>query len=62
VRICIDDLSPSAGAWELEAYEPSDLWLIEVYNNGGRVRVYSRWFIDQIARTKQGEIRSNPIC
>jgi hypothetical protein len=62
VRICIDDLSPSAGAWELEAYEPSDLWLIEVYNNGGRVRVYSRWFIDQIARTKQGEISSNPIC
>ncbi len=62
VRICIDDVSPSAGARELEAYEPSDLWLIEVYNNGGRVRVYSRWFIDQIARTKQGEIRPNPIC
>lgn len=62
VRICIDDVSPSAGARELEAYEPSDLWLIEVFNNGSRVRVYSRWFIDQIARTKQGEIRPNPIC
>ena len=62
VRICIDDVSPRAGARELEAYEPSDLWLIEVYNNGSRVRLYSRWFIDQIARTKQGEISRNPIC
>ncbi len=62
VRICIDDVSPSVGARDLEAYEPSDLWLIEVFNNGGRVRVYSRWFIDQVARTKQGEIKLNPIC
>jgi len=62
VRICIDDLRPPAGASTLESYDPSDLWLVEIYNYGSRVRVYSRWFVDRIARTKQGMVSFNPPC
>jgi hypothetical protein len=62
VRICIDDMSPNGGAVELEAYEPLDVWLIEIYNDGQTVHVYSRWYIDQVARTKQGQVAFNPRC
>lgn len=62
VRLCVDDMSPIGGARELEAYLPSDLWLIEVYREGREVRVYSRWFIDQIIRTRHGEVRRTPMC
>jgi len=62
IRICIDDLRPPAGASTLESYDPSDLWLVEIYDNGSRVRVYSRWFVDRIARTKQGMVSFNPPC
>jgi hypothetical protein len=62
IRICIDDLRPPAGASTLESYDPSDLWLVEIYNHGSRVRVYSRWFVDRLARTKQGMLSFNPPC
>jgi len=62
VRICIDDQRPPAGASTLESYDPSGLWLVEIYSNGSRVRVYSRWFVDRIARTKQGMVSFNPPC
>ncbi|MEM7416323.1 MAG: carboxypeptidase-like regulatory domain-containing protein [Gemmatimonadota bacterium] len=62
VRLCIDDTRPSAGARALEALDPADLWLIEMYNEGREVRVYTRWFIDNTLRARQGEIRLNPIC
>lgn len=62
VRLCIDDTRPSAGARALEILDPADLWLIEMYNEGREVRVYTRWFIEQTLRTRQGEIRLNPIC
>jgi hypothetical protein len=62
VRICIDDVRPPAGASTLDSYNPSDLWLVEIYDNGSRVRVYSRWFVDRIARTRQGMLSFNPPC
>jgi hypothetical protein len=62
VRMCIDDVRPPAGASTLESYHPSDLWLVEIYGNGSRVRVYTRWFVDRIARTKQGMVSFNPPC
>ena len=62
VRLCIDDSSPIRGARELEAYAPSDLWLMEVYREGREVRVYTRWFIERVIRTRQGELRRIPIC
>jgi hypothetical protein len=62
IRICIDDLRPPAGASTLESFDPADLWLVEIYNNGSRVRVYSRWFVDRLARTKQGMLSFNPPC
>ena len=62
IRVCIDDSSPIGGARELEVYSPSDLWLIEVYQEGREVRVYSRWFIDHIIQTRQGELRRIPMC
>ncbi len=62
VRLCIDDSSPIRGARELEAYAPSDLWLMEVYREGREVRVYTRWFIERVIRTRRGELRRIPIC
>lgn len=62
IRICMDDAHLTAGASELESYEPADVWLVEIYNNGGRVRVYTRWFVNQIARTRQGQLSINPVC
>ena len=62
VRICVDDVRPPAGASELDAYEPSDLWLVEIFGFGSHVRVYTRWFVDQMARGKQGLVSLNPPC
>lgn len=62
VRLCIDDASPIRGARELEAYTPSDLWLMEIYREGREVRVYTRWFIERVIRTRRGELRRIPIC
>ena len=62
VQLCIDDNNLHRGARELEAYAPSDLWLIEVYREGREIRVYSRWFIDDLIRRRQGEIRRIPMC
>lgn len=62
IRICVDDVRPPAGASVLESYEPSDLWLVEIRGNGRSVRVYSRWFVDRVARAEQGLIAFNPPC
>lgn len=62
IRLCVDDASPIRGARELEAIAPSDLWLMEVYQEGREVRIYTRWFIERVIRTRQGELRRIPIC
>lgn len=62
IRICIDDHRPPAGASALGSYDPSDLWLVEIYNRGRSVRVYSRWFVARIARDEEGLIPMNPSC
>jgi hypothetical protein len=62
IRICVDDARPAAGASVLDSYKPADLWLVEIRGNGDSVRVYSRWFVDRIARTQQGFVALNPPC
>jgi hypothetical protein len=62
IRICIDDYRPPAGASALASYEPSDLWLVEIYDRGRSVRAYSRWFVARIARDDEGLIPMNPSC
>lgn len=62
IRICIDDQRPPAGASALTSYDPSDLWLVEIYDRGRSVRVYSRWFVNRIAGSQQGLIPMNPSC
>lgn len=62
IRICVDDFRPPAGASALASYAPSDLWLVEIYDRGRSVRVYSRWFVAGIARDDQGLIPMNPSC
>jgi hypothetical protein len=62
IRICIDDERPPAGASALASFDPSDLWLVEIYDRGRSVRVYSRWFVTQVIRSEGGLIPINPSC
>jgi hypothetical protein len=45
LQVCIDEI-PVSGLHELATYDPKDLYLMEVYNSGLQVRVYTRWFIE----------------
>ncbi len=62
IRICIDDERPPAGASALTWYAPSDLWLVEIFDRGRSVRVYSRRFVNRIAGIEEGLIPMNPSC
>lgn len=62
IRICVDDQRPPAGASALASYDPSDLWLVEIYDRGRSVRVYSRWFVTQVVRSEGGLIPMSPSC
>lgn len=62
VGLCVDDAPLNGGARDLEALDPADLWLVELYNEGRDIRIYTRWFIDNTLRTREGRLRRNPIC
>jgi hypothetical protein len=62
IGVCIDEVVPPAGASGLGAYEPSDLWLVEIYDNGRRIRAYSRWFVARMAREEGGLIPLTMTC
>jgi len=48
VRVCIDERPAFAGARELEGFDSRELYLVELYDWGSQVRVYSRWYVDRM--------------
>mgnify|MGYP004108025775 CR=1 FL=1 len=50
VSLCIDEVPAWGGAAELDTYDPSELYLVEIYGRGQQVRVYTRWFVEQAMR------------
>jgi hypothetical protein len=49
-RIYVDE-APAIGGWdELATYSPSDLYLVEVYSQGGEIRAYTHNFMERMAR------------
>lgn len=45
--ICIDEVPAYGGAADLDAYLPEDLYLVEIYDRGREVRVYTNWFVEK---------------
>ena len=53
VRICIDERPAWGGRDELEAYRPEELYMVEVYDWGRAVRVYTNWYVDKVMKKPQ---------
>ena len=45
--ICIDEVPAYGGAEDLDAYIPEDLYLVEIYDRGKEVRIYTNWFVEK---------------
>lgn len=54
VGVCIDERPAFAGARELEGWDARELYMMEIYDRGRQVRVYSRWFVDRLVREGKG--------
>lgn len=46
VDICVDEVPLWAGVEALESYDPAELYLVEVYDRGTEVRLYTRYFVE----------------
>lgn len=44
--VCIDERPAWGGRDELETYTAEELYLVEVYDMGRAVRLYTRWYVD----------------
>lgn len=49
--VYIDELPAEGGLSELALYSPAEIYAVEVYGTGAQVRVYTRIFMDRIARS-----------
>jgi len=49
ISVCIDEAAAMGGASELDLYDPSELYLLEVFD-GMQVRVYTRAFVERAMR------------
>lgn len=58
VEVCIDEMPTYGATSALESYDASELYLVEVYNRGQQVRVYTRWFVE---RSLRGGRRLQPL-
>jgi len=58
VQIYIDEMPVFGGIQELRTYNPQELYMVEVYNLGQQIRLYSTSFMDRIVRSGR---RLNPI-
>lgn len=50
VELCTDEMPTYGATSALESYDSSELYLVEVYNRGQQVRVYTRWFVERALR------------
>jgi len=48
MAICIDERRAFGARDELELYSPEELYMVEVYDRGRAVRVYTRWFVERM--------------
>ena len=48
VGVYVDDV-PTSGVNALSMYSPQEVAVVEAYQNGGVIRVYTRWFIEHAA-------------
>jgi len=48
--ICVDERRAYGGRDELELYQPEELYMIEVYDFGRAVRLYTRWYVDRVMK------------
>lgn len=51
VDVCLDDVPLWSGIDVLEAYDPAELYLVEVYDRGQEIRIYTRYFVEERLRT-----------
>lgn len=50
LTLCIDERPAWGGRDELETYTAAELYLVEVYDMGRAVRLYTRWYVDNMMR------------
>ncbi|NNF28005.1 MAG: carboxypeptidase regulatory-like domain-containing protein [Gemmatimonadetes bacterium] len=50
LAVCIDERPAWGGRDELEAYAAEELYLVEVYDMGRAVRLYTRWYVDTMMK------------
>ncbi len=50
MTVCIDDMPMFDGGAALETFRPQDFYMIEVYDQGLQVRVYTEHYVEQMAR------------
>lgn len=53
MKLCIDDLPSLGGMVHLGRFRPEELYLVEVYERGARVLVYTRKFMERLAQRRQ---------
>ena len=52
VRVFVDDLATGVGLLLLSTLRPRDIYLVEFWENGTEVRVFTNRFIDRVRRGK----------
>lgn len=58
VQVYLDEMPVFGGLDELRTYRPHELFMVEVYDSGRHIRLYSTQFMDRLARNG---LRLNPI-
>ena len=48
--VCIDERPAWGGRDELEAYAAEELYMVEFYDMGRAVRLYTRWYVDTMMK------------
>lgn len=55
-NVCIDEVPAFRSLADLAAYLPEDLYLVEIYDRGAEVRIYTNWFVER-AMTERRSLR-----
>ena len=51
VNICVDEVPLWEGARALDGYDPAEFYLVEVYDRGREIRMYTRYFMERRLRS-----------
>jgi hypothetical protein len=54
VQMCLDEAPAYGGISDLEVQSGADLYMVEVYDQGLEVRLYTRWFVEGRLRSGRG--------